>query len=63
MTTLVINLIVEMTCGKPLTAVEKNIIVKDLAKGIIQEAVTRILDHDVRTAQLFGISCTKEDAE
>ena len=39
-----LNLIVKMTPGKPLISVEKNIIVKDIAKGITQEAVARKLD-------------------
>ena len=46
---MVINLIVKRTLGKPLNAVEKNIIDKDIAKGITQEAVARILDRHVRT--------------
>ena len=37
-----------MTRNKPLTAVEKNIIVKDRAKGITQ-AVARKLDRHLRT--------------
>ena len=33
---------------KPLTAIEKNIIIKDAAKGKTQEAVARKLDRHVR---------------
>lgn len=41
----------KITRGKPLTEVDENIIVKDIAEGIIQEAVARKLDRQVRTVQ------------
>ena len=45
--------IVEMTRGKTLAAVEKNIIVKDTAKGITQEGVAKTLVRHVRTLQRY----------
>ena len=42
-----------MTRGKPLTAVKKNIIVEDIAKGITEEAVARKLVRHVRTVQRY----------
>ena len=48
----IINFILKMTQGTPLTAEEKDIIVKDIATGITQEAVTRKLDRHVR---LFSV--------
>ena len=41
----------KITRGKPLTEVDENIIVKDIAEGIIQEAVARKLDRQMRTVQ------------
>ena len=35
----------------PLTAVEKNILVEDIAKGMTQEAVARKLNRRVRTKE------------
>lgn len=45
----VINLIVKMAPGKPLTAEERNIIVKVISRGITHDAVARKLDRSVRT--------------
>ena len=42
-----------MTQGKQLAAMEKNIIVKDIANVITQEAVSRKLDRNVSTVQLY----------
>ena len=43
----------KMTQGKPLTAVDRSIIDKDIAEGVTQQAVIRELGRRVRTVQHY----------